>query len=236
MSEEQTRSKSGDSESDNNRNLPAAPWPQQAATLLRQLIQKITDQPFLFVIAIALLLITFAIQGAEVGGPEFRLVVLIIGLLAFFGMMGYYLMELRPDPSEQKTDSVEQSSSPSPSPSQSLPPAINAAPPKVSPIPLPPTAPKQGTDAWVGALEQSPTMQNRDTRLAVYAELPPQIRNSLNAHLPTLNAQLRDLVRTCQSYPGGLVSLVKAIRVIESDSIAVQNLQSLLEMDDMGRV
>jgi hypothetical protein len=234
MSEEQTRLKSGDPEPDNK--LPTALEPRQAATLLRQLIQKITDQPFLFVIAIALLLITFALQGAEVGGPEFRLVVLIIGLLAVFGMIGYYLMQLRLDPSDQKPNHVQQSSSPSSSPSPSLPTTVTTAPPERSPTPLPPTTPKQGIDAWVEALEQSPTMQNRDTRLAVYAELPPPIRNSLNANLPSLNAQLRDLVRTCQNYPDGLVSLVKAIRVIEDDSIAVQNLQSLLQADDMGRV
>jgi hypothetical protein len=224
MSEEETRSRSGDPESDNN--LPTAPWPQQAAALLRQLIQKITDQPFLFVIAIALLLITFALQGAAVGGPEFRLVVSIIALLAVFGMMGYYLLQLQYAPPEQRSPDVTQP--PLPSPSQSVSAAAKTTPPEASLAPLLPTTPKQGVDAWVEALEQSPTMQNRDTRLAVYAELPSPIRNSLNANLPSLNAQLRDLVRTCQNYSGGLVSLVEAIRAIEGNSIAVQNLQSLL--------
>lgn len=83
-------------------------------------------------------------------------------------------------------------------------------------------------DAWVQALEQSPSMQNRDTRQAVIAELPSQIRNALNSNLPTLTTQLRDMVKTCLNYENGLSSLVTAIRALEGDSLAVQQLESLL--------
>jgi CHAT domain-containing protein len=83
-------------------------------------------------------------------------------------------------------------------------------------------------DTWVAALEQSPTMQDRDARQAVFAELPTPIRNNLNTHLPTQIAQLRNLVKTCQNYPGGLSSLVQAIRTFEGNSLAVQQLEALL--------
>ena len=83
-------------------------------------------------------------------------------------------------------------------------------------------------DTWVAALEQSPTMQDRDARQAVFAELPAPIRNNLNTHLPTLIAQLRNLVKTCQNYPDGLSSLVQAIRTLEGNSLAVQQLETLL--------
>lgn len=83
-------------------------------------------------------------------------------------------------------------------------------------------------DVWVKALEQSPTIQDPVTRQAVIAELPAPIRNSLNSHLPTLITQLRNLVKTCQNYPNGLHSLVQAVRTLEGDSLAVQQLESLL--------
>jgi hypothetical protein len=197
-----------------------------AANLMHQLIQKISDQPLLFVIAIALILTTFALQSVQAGNAEFRLVVSLVALLAVFGMVGYYLMQLRfdPPPEQKPFKSAPTAHPPSKSNNSSKKPASKLS--QLSPSLL--TA-KQDIDVWVKALEDSPTMQNRDSRLAVQAELPPHIRNSLNSNLPTLNAQLRDLVRTCQNHPpDGLTFLVQAIHKLEGDSRAVQHLRSLL--------
>jgi Cdc6-like AAA superfamily ATPase len=83
-------------------------------------------------------------------------------------------------------------------------------------------------DTWVAALAESLTIQNRDTREEVIAELPKNIRNTLNTNLPNLNTQLRNLVKTCQNYPDGLTALVEAIRKLEGDSLIVRRLIALL--------
>lgn len=83
-------------------------------------------------------------------------------------------------------------------------------------------------DRWTQALEQTPSIQNRDLRQAIIQELPLSVRNALNTNLPTLNAQLRDLVRTCRNYPEGMAALVTAVRTIEGPSLAVLNLEALL--------
>lgn len=94
--------------------------------------------------------------------------------------------------------------------------------------PAPHSPPTADVEAWVEVLLQSPTMQNRDTRLAVLAELPAPIRTALNENLPTLNSQLRNLVQTCQNYPNGLAALVSAVRLLEGNSIPVLRLETLL--------
>lgn len=83
-------------------------------------------------------------------------------------------------------------------------------------------------ESWVNILSNSSSLQNRDTWQAVIAELPMQIRNNLNINLPTLNTRLRDLVRKCQNYEDGLLSLVEAIRKLEGNSFCVQELEALL--------
>lgn len=60
------------------------------ASLLSQIITKIKDQPFLFVIAIAVLLVSFAISASGMGSADLRFIVIVIAVLAFIAILGYY--------------------------------------------------------------------------------------------------------------------------------------------------
>lgn len=84
-------------------------------------------------------------------------------------------------------------------------------------------------DTWVKVLNQIPTMQDRDLRNEVIGELPDQIQQSVKTNLPTLTAQLRNLVKTCNNYPNGLSELIEAIRTFENDSFQMRELDRLLQ-------
>jgi hypothetical protein len=61
--------------------------------LLSQIVVKIKDEPLLFVIAIAALIIGVTILGAGLGSSEIRFVVTVIALLAILVITGYYFRE-----------------------------------------------------------------------------------------------------------------------------------------------
>lgn len=80
-------------------------------SLLKAIVEKIQVQPFLFIIAIAALIVALVIVGAELGSPDFRFVVLVIAGLATVAMAGYYLQEVR-----KSTSGTDQASSLTPRP------------------------------------------------------------------------------------------------------------------------
>jgi len=68
---------------------PSAPY----ESLLSEVVAKIKDQPFLFVIAIAALIIGAVVLGARLGSADLRFVITIIALLAIAVIAGYYVRE-----------------------------------------------------------------------------------------------------------------------------------------------
>jgi formylglycine-generating enzyme required for sulfatase activity len=205
-------------------------------SILKQLVQKISDEPLLFVIAVIILLSSLVSRAADLGTANFRFLVLIIALLAFFGMIGYYLMQLRHEPlspqgpAEPDSGSANTTNGPSLQTNLTPKPMIGRTTSATKEPEM--SRSKDRIDVWVEALQASPTMRNPSTRQAVLDELPLPIRSRLNDRLPNLTTQLRDLVRTCQNYRDGLDSLVQAMRTLEGkDSLAVQNLQSLLQAE-----
>jgi membrane protein implicated in regulation of membrane protease activity len=61
--------------------------------LLSEVVAKIKDQPFLFVIAIVALIIGVVVLGARLGSADLQFVITIIALLAVVVIAGYYVRE-----------------------------------------------------------------------------------------------------------------------------------------------
>lgn len=64
-------------------------------SLLKAIVDKIQVQPFLFIIAIATLIVALVIVGAGLGSADFRFAVVIIAVLAAAAMAGHYFLEAR---------------------------------------------------------------------------------------------------------------------------------------------
>jgi hypothetical protein len=84
-------------------------------SVLVKLVKKIETEPFLFVIAVAVVLIGLTVIASGLGTSEFRLITLTIAALAVVSIIGYYFLEFRkrsdtrsstPHPSE---DELQQS-------------------------------------------------------------------------------------------------------------------------------
>lgn len=63
------------------------------AGLLPQVVKKIRNEPFLFVIALAALLIGLVVQGTGLASADLRFFITVIALLALVVIAGYYLVE-----------------------------------------------------------------------------------------------------------------------------------------------
>jgi hypothetical protein len=57
-----------------------------------QVVTKIKNEPFLFVIAITALLIGLVVLAAGLGSPDLRFIVIVIALLAFVVILSHYLL------------------------------------------------------------------------------------------------------------------------------------------------
>jgi len=77
--------------SDNNGTQTGIPY----ENILMESVRKITTELFLFVIAIAVILIGFTVVASGLGTSEFRLITLIIATLAVVAIIGYYFLEAR---------------------------------------------------------------------------------------------------------------------------------------------
>ena len=63
--------------------------------LLKAVVDKIQVEPFLFIIAIAALIVALVVLGAGLGDANFRFVVVVIAVLAAAAIAVYYLLEVR---------------------------------------------------------------------------------------------------------------------------------------------
>jgi hypothetical protein len=61
-------------------------------SLASAVVKRLRNQPFLFVLGIAALLVGLLTSGAGLGTPEFRLILALIGGLAFLVVIGYYVV------------------------------------------------------------------------------------------------------------------------------------------------
>ncbi len=81
--------------------ISEAPRGQRSADLgtapyggvVAQVVAKIKGEPFLFVIALAALLIGLAVLAAGLGTPALRFTITVIAALAFLVILGYYVLE-----------------------------------------------------------------------------------------------------------------------------------------------
>ena len=60
--------------------------------LVSQIVAKIRYQPFLFVVAIAALLVSFLGKTTDLGSPDTRFVVVIVALLTALAIIGYFVI------------------------------------------------------------------------------------------------------------------------------------------------
>src|SRR5215471_3215475 len=58
--------------------------------VVSQAVARIKGEPFLFVIAIVALLIGLTALATGLGSPDLRFIVVVIALLAFAAILGYY--------------------------------------------------------------------------------------------------------------------------------------------------
>lgn len=58
-----------------------------------QVVRKIKNEPFLFVIGIAALLVGLATLGTKLGSSDFRIIVVVIASLSFLVIVGYYFRD-----------------------------------------------------------------------------------------------------------------------------------------------
>ena len=68
---------------------PSAPY----EGVLSGIVAKVREQPFLFVIAIAALIIGAVVLGARLGSSDLRFVITVIAVLAVLVIAGYYVRE-----------------------------------------------------------------------------------------------------------------------------------------------
>jgi hypothetical protein len=103
---------------------PDAPQPQAPyAGVLSEIARRIAHDPFLFVIAIGVLLIGLTVMASGIGTPDLRFIVIVIAALAFVVIFGYYLQSALQMRSKSRPDA------PPPEPVQDRPPPVGATRP-----------------------------------------------------------------------------------------------------------
>jgi membrane protein implicated in regulation of membrane protease activity len=92
MTEENKTPKSGEANrAEAEKNPDKIPLPSEGIVL--QVIQRIKNEPFLFVIAIVALLIGLAIPATTLASPDLRFLITVIAILTFIVILGYYTLE-----------------------------------------------------------------------------------------------------------------------------------------------
>jgi Effector-associated domain 2 len=76
-----------------------------------------------------------------------------------------------------------------------------------------------------------PSVQDDSTLRQIIGLLPSEVANAV-PRVARLNVQVLALVRTCSYYPGGLLALIRGIRLIEGGSTPMRHLdQVIVELD-----
>jgi hypothetical protein len=68
------------------------PEGEMYGNIVGQVIAKIRNEPFLFVIAVVSLLIGLTTLSTKLGSPDLRFMIVVIALLAFAVILGYYIL------------------------------------------------------------------------------------------------------------------------------------------------
>ncbi len=61
---------------------------------MSQVVSKIRNEPLLFIVAVAALLIGLMVVGTRLGSSDLRFIVSVIAVLAAAGILGYYVVEV----------------------------------------------------------------------------------------------------------------------------------------------
>ena len=64
------------------------------ASIVSQVVSKIRNEPLLFIVALAALLIGLMVVGTRLGSSDLRFIVSVIAVLAAGGIIGYYVLEV----------------------------------------------------------------------------------------------------------------------------------------------
>jgi hypothetical protein len=71
-----------------------APGPAPYESVVSQVVSKIRNEPLLFIVAVAALLIGLMVVGSRLGSSDLRFIVSVIAVLAAGGILGYYVLEV----------------------------------------------------------------------------------------------------------------------------------------------
>lgn len=77
------------------------------------------------------------------------------------------------------------------------------------------------------ALLACPGISNRATRDDIVSELPEDMRNNISRR-DSAKADVRNIIKTCQNYEGGLEKLIEILRAYEGNSLPMQEVERLL--------
>jgi hypothetical protein len=92
MTEENSPNQSGEADvTEAEKEAGKNPVPYEI--VLQTVVKRIKNEPFLFIIAIVALLIGLAIQATNLASPDLRFVFMVIAILTFIAILGYYLLE-----------------------------------------------------------------------------------------------------------------------------------------------
>lgn len=81
---------------------------------------------------------------------------------------------------------------------------------------------------FLDAVLAVPVMGNYTSRMTIIDSLPQVIRDNIQRDA-TARLDVRNTIRTCKNYAGGLHELLEAIRMIEGDSLAMRNLDAVVQ-------
>jgi hypothetical protein len=79
-------------ESDTSKSQERSAW-----GIVTLVIERVRDEPFLFTIAIVALLIPLLVVAANLGSPDLRLVIGLVGVLAFISILARYVRDVLRD-------------------------------------------------------------------------------------------------------------------------------------------
>ncbi len=71
-----------------------APGRAPYESIVSQVVSKIRNEPLLFIVAVAALLIGLMVVGTRLGSSDLRFIVSVIAVLAAAGILGYYVLEV----------------------------------------------------------------------------------------------------------------------------------------------
>jgi hypothetical protein len=204
--------------------------------VVSQVVQKITDEPFLFIIAVIVLLVGFASVAANLGAADFRFVIVVIALLAFFSMVGYYLLKLRaevrgPRPINDRPENTgHEDGAPSSMPMSSpLTSPLSVSSSYTSPPPTPTSSPTTSLPhSLVEALLTCRMMRDRDTRDSIVEKLDTNIKTTIRRNSND-RVDISNIISRCQDWPHGLQQLIDAVEFYEGDTPAMRNVRALVK-------